>query len=192
MRRLSTLTRVLIALLTCAYPLLVYLGVGRLSPVALALGLAALMALRAWAARRAAWLLAAGAGVLLALFASLMDGSWLPLKLYPVLVSLALLGLFGASVLRPPSVIERIARLTDPALSPQGVAYTHRLTLVWCGFFAFNGSVALATVLWGSDEAWLIYNGLVAYVLMGTLFAGEWLLRQRLLARPAAAGSAHD
>jgi uncharacterized membrane protein len=106
------------------------------------------------------------------------------------MVSAVLLAVFASSLLRPPTIIERIARLSEPELPPQGVAYTRRVTQVWCGFFVANGAVALATVLWGSEELWLLYNGLLAYVFMGALFAAEWLLRQRMRAR-AAQGAAH-
>jgi uncharacterized membrane protein len=47
-------------------------------------------------------------------------------------------------------------------------------------FFAVNGSVALATALWASTALWTLYNGLVAYLLMGALMGGEWLVRRRL------------
>ena len=60
--------------------------------------------------------------------------------------------------------------------------YTRRVTQVWCGFFVFNGSLALLTALYASDGVWMLYNGLLAYVLMGILFAGEWLVRQRVRA----------
>jgi uncharacterized membrane protein len=67
-------------------------------------------------------------------------------------------------------------------LAPAGVRYTRRLTLVWCNFFFLNGSVAAYTALAASRETWVLYNGLVAYVLIGALLAGEriarpWLLR---------------
>ena len=176
--------RVVMVLATCAYPLMVYLGAGHLSPMVLAAALVTLMILRAWVTRNRAWMLAALGGVLLAFAVKLLGDSWLPLKLYPALVSGAMLILFGASLLRPPTVIERIARLGDPHLPPEAVAYTRKVTWVWCGFFVFNGLAALATAIWGSEELWLFYNGLLSYVLMGVLFAGEWLLRRRLLARP--------
>ncbi len=185
---MSRLFKGLAAGATLAYPLAVYFGLGRFNPVWLALLLAGLMAVRAWAGRDPVWWFAAAGALLLAL-ASLFGGSWLPLKLYPVMVSAVLLLVFGASLLRPPSVIERIARLSDPHLAPEGVAYTRKVTLVWYVFFAVNGTLALATVLWGSDELWLFYNGLLAYVLMGGLFAAEWLVRQRLKTRMAAAGA---
>lgn len=177
------LSRFLVVVATLAYPLVVYFGFGRASPVFVALVLAGLLVLRAWVAREAVWLVAsAGAGMLA--IASLGE-SWLPLKLYPVMVSALLLGVFGASLLKPPTVIERIARIRDPQLPLRAVAYARNVTLVWCGFFACNGLLALATVLWGSDESWLLYNGLLAYLLMGTVFGAEWLVRRRVRARIA-------
>jgi len=181
--RMSTL---ILSLATLAYPLVVYLGYGRIEPYWITLALVALMLLRAWAARDAVWLFAGMGSALLALV-SFIGGGWVPLKLYPVLVNAVLLAVFAASVLHPPTVIERIARLAEPALPAGGVAYTRQVTLVWCGFFVLNGLAALATALWSSNEVWVLYNGLIAYVLMGALFASEWLVRQRVKARLAAA-----
>jgi uncharacterized membrane protein len=101
----------------------------------------------------------------------------LPLKLYPVLVNLGMLVVFGYSLYAPPSMIERMARLSDPALPAYAIAYTRRVTQVWCGFFVMNGTLALLTAVWASAAIWSLYNGVLAYVLMGCLFAGEYLVR---------------
>ncbi|MGA9521556.1 MAG: hypothetical protein WBV82_08840 [Myxococcaceae bacterium] len=171
-------------LLTLAYPLLVYFGLGRFEPRWMALPLVGIAVVRAVATRERVWLVAAlGAGVLAA--TTLLGNSALPLKLYPVLVNGVLLVVFATSLAFPPTVIERLARLREPELPPSGVTYTRRVTQVWCGFFVLNGSTALATSLWGSDAIWALYNGLVAYVLMGLLFAGEWWIRRRIRARHA-------
>lgn len=183
MPKISTL---ILALATLAYPLAVYLGFGKVEPFWLGLVLLALMLLRAWAARDVVWVFAGAGAAVLALL-GIAGNSWLPLKLYPVAVNAVLLAVFAASVVKPPTVIERIARLREPALPDSGVAYTRKVTLVWCVFFVANGLVALATALWASNEIWLLYNGLVCYVLMGALFAGEWLVRRRVRARIAAA-----
>ena len=63
------------------------------------------------------------------------------------------------------------------------MAYTRRVTQAWCLFFALNGVVALATALAASDEVWMLYNGLVAYGLIGAMFAGEWLIRRHVRRR---------
>jgi uncharacterized membrane protein len=176
----------ILLLATLAYPLAVYLGFGRIEPFWLGLVLLGLMLVRAWAARDAIWLFA-GIGAAALAVLGMLGNSWLPLKLYPVAVNAVLLVVFAASIVRPPSVIERIARLRDPLLPQAAVAYTRTVTIVWCAFFVLNGALALCTALWASNEVWVLYNGLVCYVLMGALFAGEWLVRRRVKARIAAA-----
>jgi uncharacterized membrane protein len=173
-------------LLTLAYPFLVWFGIGRWDLRWLAAGLLLIAVARALGTRdRRWWIAAAGTGALVV--ATLLADNALPLKLYPVLVNAVLLGVFGLSLRFPPSLIERLARLHEPDLPPSGVAYTRKVTLVWCAFFVVNGAIALATALWASDKAWALYNGLVAYLLMGALFLGEWLVRGRVRARAALA-----
>jgi uncharacterized membrane protein len=180
--------KALVTAATVAYPLVVYLGFGRWNPVWIALLLAALLFLRAWSGRDAVWA-AAGVGALLLGAATGVGDSWLPLKLYPVMVSAVLLAVFGFSLWRGPTLIERIARFTDPQFPEAAVPYTRKVTIAWCGFFVVNGGLSAASALWASEATWVLYNGLLSYALMGAFFAGEWLLRQRLRARLAAASS---
>jgi uncharacterized membrane protein len=180
--------KLLVTVATVAYPLVVYLGFGRWNPAWVGLALAVLLFLRAWSGRDFVWL-AAGVGALLLGAAAGLGGSWVPLKLYPVMVSAVLLAVFAASLRRGPTVIERIARLTEPQLPPEGVAYTRKVTVAWCGFFLCNGALSAATALWASEQAWVLYNGLLSYVLIGLFFGAEWMLRQRMRARLAAVGA---
>jgi uncharacterized membrane protein len=190
-RPLGTAATALVVLLTLAYPFAVALGLGRVEPRWFALGLVALALLRAALSRQAVWWAAALGAAALAT-ASVAGQGWLPLKLYPVLVNALLLLIFGISLRRGPPVIERLARLSEPQLPPQGVAYTRRVTEAWCVFFLFNGLAAAATALWLPTPAWALYNGFIAYLLIGAMFAGEWLLRRRLKARLAhATGATH-
>jgi uncharacterized membrane protein len=180
----------LLAVVTVTYPFLVYFGLGHVSPAWIALAIGVLALLRAWTLRQAFWYAVAGGAAVLAV-ASAAGGGWLPLKLYPVLVNALLLAAFAASLVHGPSMIERIARLRDPELAPEGVAYTRRVTQVWCVFFLFNGAAALGTTLWADTEVWTIYNGLVAYLLMGLLFGVEFLVRQRVMAHASSARVRH-
>jgi uncharacterized membrane protein len=100
-------------------------------------------------------------------------------KLYPALVNAVLLGTFSFSLLKPPTVIERFARLQHPNPPQRVIDYARAVTKVWCVFFILNGSAAVVTALWGSDAVWALYNGLIAYVLMGSLMGIEWLVRRR-------------
>ncbi|MGL6524882.1 hypothetical protein ACSZNV_07550 [Aeromonas hydrophila] len=104
---------------------------------------------------------------------------------YPLAVSLALLCLFGWSLTRPMSLVERLARLQDPALPPAAIGYTRRVTQVWCGFFVINGALAAFTIWHGDLALWSLYNGLISYALMGGLMGAEYLVRRRLLKRLA-------
>jgi uncharacterized membrane protein len=169
----------LVALVTLAYPLAVYWGLGHWEPKYLA-GLLVLVALlRAFGSRDPLWRVAAVGAALLA-GVSMVGNAVLPLKLYPVLVNAVLFVVFQYSLRHPPTVIERLARLQEPYLPESGVRYTRKVTIVWSVFFVVNGSIALGTALWASDATWALYNGLIAYGLMGLLFAVEWLVRQRV------------
>lgn len=105
------------------------------------------------------------------------DPAWV--LAYPVFMNAFMLVIFAATLIRPPSLIERLARLKHHTLPPEGVAYTRRVTQLWCGFFVINGLVAAWTVFAASREVWVLYNGLISYLLMGLLFVGEWLYRRR-------------
>ena len=172
----------LVWLATLLYPLAIYLGLNWLEPRSLALLLLAIVSAHAAISRDRVWLVAA-AGALILVIVTAVANQALPLKLYPVLVNAVMLGVFGISLRHPPSAVERIARLREPDFPPSAVAYTRKVTIVWCGFFIVNGGIALATAVWASDRVWATYNGLIAYLLMGLLFAGEWIVRQRVRAR---------
>jgi uncharacterized membrane protein len=102
---------------------------------------------------------------------------------YPLVVNVVMLALFGGSLFSRMPVIERLARWREGALSPAAVLYTRRVTQVWCGFFVINGAISLATIVYGNIHLWTLWNGMLSYCLMGALFAGEWLVRQRVKRR---------
>jgi uncharacterized membrane protein len=169
------------ALLSVGFPALVYFGRNRLSAQVLALVLVLIVWLRkkiAFGMQPSPWLVAGG--LLLAMLA-LGRNDVLPLKLYPVLVNCALLAVFAGSLWYPPPVAERIARIGYPHLPTEIVVYTRKVTQAWCVFFGANALTALWTAVWGSDGVWFYYNGIIAYLLAGLMFTGEWLLRRRLL-----------
>jgi uncharacterized membrane protein len=97
-----------------------------------------------------------------------------------VLISAGLLSLFALSLKFGPPLVERLARLREPELPPHAVRYTRRVTQAWVLFFLGNGLIAAALTLWAPLAWWTLYNGLISYLLMGVLFAVEWLVRQRV------------
>lgn len=99
-------------------------------------------------------------------------------KSYPVLINFCVGALFGLSLVWPPSMVERFARIAEPDLPPEGQRYTHKVTQVWTLFLFANTAISAITVFYGSDKQWALWNGLISYLLMGTLFAGEYALRR--------------
>ncbi|MFM0476614.1 MULTISPECIES: COG4648 family protein [Paraburkholderia] len=114
--------------------------------------------------------------------------SELLLRLYPSLVNLGLLIAFGATLVHGPSMIEKFARLGNPDLPPGAVRHTRRVTQVWCVFFLLNGAFSAYTALYWSRASWSLYNGAIAYVLIGVLLIAEVIWRY-LVVLPRAARS---
>jgi uncharacterized membrane protein len=171
------------ALLVVSYPLAVYVGLTRFSARGLGLLLAAIllpgMLYRARHARREDWLVALRLPLtivaLLALTAVLDDARFV--LALPVLINAALLVQFAGS-LRGTPLVERFARMQQPRLSAAQVAYCRRVTHVWCVFFVLNGGVSALLARFASLSVWALYNGLIAYVLMGGLGASEYAVRK--------------
>lgn len=189
MRALCALTALLWPVAVC-----VALRLGHLPQLLWALAL--LFALRAYFVWRStggivqlrrAGLAAAVLGVAACLGSALLSGHEL-IFWYPVLVNVLFLSAFGISLIRPPSMAERFARIKDPEPSPALIRYTRNVTAVWCVFFAANGSMALFTVLAGDELLWMWWNGCWSYVAMGTLMGVEYFLRITLRRRAVRRG----
>ena len=103
-------------------------------------------------------------------------------KLSPVLMNIILLYTFGITLFQPPPMIYRFAVLIDKSI-PKSLgekriaAYCYKVTVIWVLFFLINGIIAALTVFFGSDLIWVIYNSGVSMVLIGILFAGEYIVR---------------
>ena len=153
-------TAVLAAVTVC-YPLAVWLLRDRVAPRWFALLLMGVVALR-WAGlrERAGWLVLPGAAIAGLAVATVWLGDAWPLRWYPVGVNLTLLASFAITLARPPSMAERFARLQAPDLPPFAAAF-------------------------GTDAQWALYNGGVAYLLVGVLASTEYLVRRRVRARHA-------
>jgi uncharacterized membrane protein len=107
-------------------------------------------------------------------------------KCYPVAVSLAAAAAFGWSLVRPPSLIEMFARRQEPDLPLDGQVYCRKVTVVWTLWLIANAAIAAALAVWGTEAAWVLWTGVVAYLVMGALLGGEFLLRRLIRSRGAA------
>lgn len=114
------------------------------------------------------------------------------LKLYSVVISATMLFLFGTTLFYPPNMIFRFATLADKTIKgapyeDKVCSYCKKVTVIWCLFFIFNGTISVLTafsdkIFANVDEElatkiWSFYNGGISYVLMGLLFLIEFIVR---------------
>jgi len=171
--------RLLLAGILLLYPLAIYLLLDTLGAGVLGILLIGLLAFRLNTVTdllpgRAYFLTIA---IVLAGSVTVLGGGTLALKSYPTIVSLLLLTVFGYTLLVPPSMVERIARISGSNFTDRTAPYTRGVTIVWCAFFAINAFVSAWISVFGSMEAWVFYNGFLGYVIMGTLFVAELIVR---------------
>jgi len=170
-----------VGILLALYPFAVYFGLNYFSPKWLSIIILSILVLRVFlmknALKKMPWILPAsilgGAGILVSTFTN----SFIGFKIYPILISLAMLSVFLYSYLNPPTLIESFARLKEPELNDKGVKYTENVTLVWCVFFVLNGAVSAYTAFFENLETWMVYNGFISYIIMGCIMGIEFLVR---------------
>ena len=173
---------------TLAYPALVYVGLTRFGlarsvwlviAAAVAVTAVKVLASRGLASGRGLGTLLAPPALILVLA---LLGAWTKeprlLLATPTLINVVFLLTFARTLRDGPPMIERFARLIDPALSPAEVSYCRQVTKVWCGFFLCNGIIAAVLAACAPLPWWVFYTGLLAYVLMGLLMAAEYVVRK--------------
>ncbi|MFA0567748.1 MAG: septation protein IspZ [Vibrio gallaecicus] len=173
------------AIILFTYPIAVYFGLNKFGLQAVGLVLVVMFVLRIATGSQAkikelkhlAWISGCAGIALLSLGILFKQHGWL--TFYPVIVNACMLVVFALSLWQPQTIIERLARLQEPDLPQSGIDYTRNVTKIWCLFFVVNGSIALYTCF-QPLEVWTLYNGLISYLLAGSLFAIEFFIRQRL------------
>ena len=174
--------------LSIAYPLVVFALEARVPAIAFALAACGLLILRAMhsplpADRSMRYPMIAAIVLIVGL--TQVD-TQVAAKAYPVVISGGLAFFFAASLWRPPSLVERMAELGGETLSPAIRLYCRRVTMVWALWLAINTLIAAALAIFGSLEAWALWTGLLSYLVMGLIFAAEFILRRFLRRRHAA------
>lgn len=180
MRRLLTVVTLVLVVL---YPFLIYWGLLHLEPRKLGLLLLVVVAMRIGTLPHFTWdrivpLLPTVGTVAVVTVLVVSTNNKVMLLFYPVLLNIALFLSFAWTLRKGPSMIERLARLQEPDLDENGQRYCRKVTYVWCGFFIANAAMAATLVVYGTVAQWTLYNGVISYILMGTLMGGEWLYRK--------------
>lgn len=184
--------------LTLAYPVVVYLGLLRFSTRQVALVIVALSCTLALArVGKLAWLPLRRAiapllpTVLTAMLAGI-SGEPSLLLVTPVVINLALLVTFAATLRAGKTpFVERFALLAHPHLTAAQREHCRGVTWVWVGFFALNAAVSAGLAAWAPFDWWALHCGLIAYLCIGALMAGEWLVRRHRFGHASERSPAH-
>jgi uncharacterized membrane protein len=103
------------------------------------------------------------------------NGTWL------LVLPSATQGTFGLAFLRSLSgvpLIEHFARMVKPELGAGELAHCRRWTLIWGLYLLVLAALGLGLARWATLAVWTVYVGAVSYVLVGVLFAVEYLIRK--------------
>jgi len=175
----------------------IYLGLSyfaaasdRPPPAAVLLGLAPLVAIAlvaAWHSRARTLALILCAACVLTVIVnldSLRDhAAWLYFVQHAG--AMTLLGIsFGSSLggSHAQALCSRVASCVHPTpLDAEYLRYTWKVTLAWTAFFVASALLSVLLFFFGPIEAWSFFANLLTPLLLGAMFAGEQLIRERLM-----------
>ncbi len=100
-------------------------------------------------------------------------------KAYPVIMNFAVMLFFAMSLLTKPFV-QIIGEKINGKLSDNGIRYARKATYAWV-IFMFCLTSASATTVFLSTEIWALFNGLISYILVATMFVAEYIVRRKVL-----------
>lgn len=103
------------------------------------------------------------------------DGTWL------LVLPSATQATFGLAFLRSLAgvpLIEHFARMVKPELGAAELAHCRAWTRIWGLYLLALAAIGLGLARWAPLRVWTVYVGVVNYVLVGALFAVEYLIRK--------------
>lgn len=176
----------LILLMGVGYQYLVHSAVagGQIESVRVTLAFLPLLALACWVATRArnklAWsfiLLASG----MAIYVLEHQERWGLAAAYGIphtVIYLSLLWLFGRTLRHGKEpLVTRLARRVHGTLPLELAAYTRRLTLAWCVFFASQLFISALLFKFASLDIWSLFINVLNFPLLALMFIGEYVYR---------------
>jgi len=123
------------------------------------------------------------AGLLSCLFYTQID-TWV-IYLPPVLIPAWLAFVFLGSLRSKSALISQIAeRIEGEALDPKHLQYTRWLTIIWGGVFLLMIVEAVVLAKWAEFETWSWWVHVGNYIVVGLLFALEFIARPKVIGRP--------
>ncbi len=168
----------LIAIVTVAYPFIVYFSLDKFGPSLLSLALFIILLARVIIRgefqrpeQYAQLILVGGLCVIAAWF-----NSEELLRYYPVMMNLAFAGFFMLSLSTETSLVERFAEMFMKEVPNEGRPYMR--SMVWALILTINAAIAFYTACCLSLKVWTFYNGFLAYIFLGGFMAIELGYRQ--------------
>ena len=98
------------------------------------------------------------------------------LKLYPPFVNFCFFIVFFLSIFQEKTIIQKIALASEPDANSNVMRYTRNLTYIWSAFMFINFIISVFTVFM-NEKIWALYNGFISYMLVGTFFIIEYIVR---------------
>jgi uncharacterized membrane protein len=115
-------------------------------------------------------------GLVFALLGSIFDnGTWL--MILPSATQAAFALAFLRSLTGTP-LIEHFARMMKHELGVRQQAHCRRWTVIWGVYLMILAALGLVLARWAPLRVWTIYVGVLNYVLIGLLFAVEYVIRK--------------
>ncbi len=100
------------------------------------------------------------------------------LKLYPVLMNISICAIFALSLLKTPVITQFAQKMHKRQLNQKEKIYTRHVTVAWAVFMLCNTIISLVTVFL-SNKIWVLYNGLISYILIGLMMLTEYIIRKK-------------
>jgi uncharacterized membrane protein len=176
---------ILTAIFSFTYPFIIYFGVQRVSPAFFAIILFALAVMKFIATKDKkdifqllVLVFAIGFSVILA-----VTNSELLLRLYPVVMSIAVGLVFASSLRQEENILLRMARAAGKKIGPEATNYTRKLTSIWVALLFSNALIALYFAIYGTLFQWAFYSGFLCYALFAGFFLIELVYRHFYIAR---------
>lgn len=102
--------------------------------------------------------------------------NWIVVKFYPVIINFIIFCIFFGSTFQEETIIQKMAKLMEKNIKPKALEYTRNLTYIWSIFMFANFLISLLTIFM-SKKIWAFYNGFLSYMLVGTFFIIEYIIR---------------
>lgn len=162
--------------LSFLYPLFLWLTWDSVPHLAHGVVLGLIIALRAIGTQQSKWIWLGAAVAMLIGTLSLVDFKWVAVG-YPIAVNTALFLLFALGLRDGQTpIIEKLASQREE-LNDRARRYIRRVTYLWCSFFVVNIFIIIFLATQRDMSVLVRYTGGWSYLVMGALFAFEWLFR---------------